>query len=108
MIQKNGGKEGDTVEYVILIIYSHRGYTNSSSLNVTVFWLISHLELSDRGHTIKFSPPPKQGDHIKTPIRNSSWTLPTPELPGSNPCLGIDWENAIKFVPELYQNLFQQ
>jgi len=54
---------------------------------MTVFWLISHL--SDHGHTIQFSQPPKQGDHIKTPIRNSSWPVPVPE-----PCLGIDCENA--------------
>lgn len=64
--KKNGEKEEDTVEYVILIINSHRGYLNRSLLNVTVFWLISHLELSDHGHTIKLSQPPNHGDHRVT------------------------------------------
>lgn len=66
MIQKNGQREGDTVEYDILIIYSHRGYLNRSLLNVTVFWLISHLELSGHGHSIKISQSPKHGDHRVT------------------------------------------
>lgn len=66
MIQKIGQREGGTVEYVILIIYSHRGYLNRSLLNVTVFWLIGHLQLSVHGHAIKISQPPKHGDQRVT------------------------------------------
>lgn len=57
MIQKTVEKERNIVEYVTLIIYFHRGYHNRSLLNVTVFWLITHLELSDHGHILNYFSP---------------------------------------------------